>query len=195
MEGGIAVYDGYSSDLSKTGDIVCSTGSSAGILFYGDTITYADGTVKNAQYDILPYPVFENGTATALQRGGGLMVAKTDEKKEYAACEFIKWLTAAEQNMKFVDETGYLPVTKKAFEEDMDSHIETIENEKVKMMLTSVMNMYDSYNFFSAPNYSNFDNDTKKFEDMLYSILSDDRDAFKNGKAVSAEDALAKLKK
>ena len=195
VEGGIAVYDGYSSDLSKTGDIVCSTGSSAGILFYGDTITYTDGTVKNVEYDILPYPVFENGTKTALQRGGGLMVAKTDEKKEYAACEFIKWLTAAEQNMKFVDETGYLPVTKKAFEEDMGIHIEIIENEKVKMMLSSVMDMYDSYNFFSAPNYSNFDNDTKKFEDMLYSILSDDRDAFKNGKAVSAEDALAKLKK
>ncbi len=57
------------------------------------------------------------------------------------------------------------------------------------------MNMYDSYNFFSAPNYSNFDNDTKKFEDMLYSILSDDRDAFKSGQNVTAEAALARLKK
>ena len=29
VEGGIAIYDGYSSDLSKTGDLICSTGSSA----------------------------------------------------------------------------------------------------------------------------------------------------------------------
>lgn len=194
VEGGIAVYDGYSSDLSKTGDIVCSTGSSAGILFYGDTITYADGTVEQVEYEILPYPVFENGSKTAIQRGGGLMVAKTDEKKEYAACEFIKWLTAAEQNMKFVDETGYLPVTKKAFEDDMASHIETIENEKVKMMLTSVMSMYDSYTFFSAPTYPALDADTDAFETKLYDIFSTNRDAYGKGEAVSKEDALAMLR-
>ena len=195
VEGGFAVYSGYSSDLSKTGDIVCSTGSSAGILFYGDTITYADGTVQQVEYEILPYPVFENGIKTALQRGGGLMVAKTSEKKEFAACEFIKWLTAPEQNMKFVDETGYLPVTGKAFEEDMTSHIETIENEKVKMMLTSVMDMYESYTFFSAPTYSALDADSEAFETQLYEIFSADRDAFKTGETVSGEDALSQLRK
>ncbi len=195
IEGGIAVYDGYSSDLSKTGDIVCSTGSSAGILFYGDTITYADGTVEQVEYSILPYPVFENGTKTALQRGGGLMVAKTDEKKEYAACEFIKWLTAAEQNMKFVDQTGYLPVTKKAFEEEMEGHIDSIENANIRMMLTSVMDMYNSYNFFTAPTYPNFDSDSSAFEDKLYSILSEDKTSAANGQTVSSGDALDRLKK
>ncbi len=195
VEGGIAVYDGYSSDLSKTGDIVCSTGSSAGILFYGDTITYKDGTVENVEYSILPYPVFENGSKTALQRGGGLMVAKTDEKKEYAACEFIKWLTAAKQNMKFVDETGYLPVTKQAFEQDMEAHLETVENAQVKKMLTSVMDMYDDYTFFTAPTYSSFDSDSSAFEEKLYNILSGDRDKFLDGETVSSADALANLKK
>ncbi len=193
-EGGIAVYNGYSSDLSKTGDIVCSTGSSAGILFYGDTITYADGTVEQVEYSILPYPVFDDGAKVALHRGGGLMVAKTEEKKEYAACEFIKWLTAAEQNMKFVDQTGYLPVTKKAFEEDMEGHIETIENANIKMMLSSVLDMYGSYTFFTAPTYSNFDADSKVFGDKLYTILSESKTAFEKGDAVSAEDALVKLK-
>ncbi len=195
VEGGIFVYEGYSSDLSKTGDIVCSTGSSAGILFYGDTITYEDGTVENVQYSILPYPVFENGSKTALQRGGGLMVAKTDEKKEYAACEFIKWLTAAAQNMKFVDETGYLPVTKQAFEQDMQAHLATVENPYVKKMLTSVMDMYDDYTFFTAPTYPSFDSDSSSFEDKLYTILSADRDKFLAGQTVSSADSLAELKK
>ncbi len=195
VEGGIAVYDGYSSDLSKTGDIVCSTGSSAGILFYGDTITYKDGTVENVEYSILPYPVFENGSKTALQRGGGLMVAKTDEKKEYAACEFIKWLTAASQNMKFVDETGYLPVTKQAFEQDMKSHLETVENAQVKKMLSSVMDMYDDYTFFTAPTYSSFDSDSSSFEEKLYTVLSGDRDKALAGDEVTSANALAELKK
>ncbi len=195
VEGGIFIYDGYSSDLSKTGDLVCSTGSSAGILFYGDTITYADGTVENVEYSILPYPVFENGSKTALQRGGGLMVAKSDEKKEYAACEFIRWLTASEQNMQFIDETGYLPVTRQAFENDMQAHLETIENASVKKMLTSVLSMYEDYTFFSAPTYSAFDDDSAGFEDDFYRLLTDDRKAFLAGETVSAGDTLAELRK
>ncbi len=45
QEKGILLYEGYSSDLSKTGDILCSTGSSAGILIYVDTITYPDNRI------------------------------------------------------------------------------------------------------------------------------------------------------
>ncbi len=194
VHGGFAIYDGYSSDLSKTGDIVCSTGSSAGILFYGDTITYTDGTVEQVEYSILPYPVFEGGTKTAIQRGGGLMVARSDEKKEYAAAEFIKWLTDAEQNMKFVDETGYLPVTKKAFEEEMETHLTTIKDERVKKMLTSVLDMYESYSFFTAPTYSSFDDDSENFEEKFKDILSKEREKLLKGEAVSVDGALNNLK-
>jgi len=73
-KGGIALYNGYSSDLAKTGDIVCSTGSSAGITYYGDTITYKDNTKGNVEFEILPYPVFKGGKKVALQRGGGMIV-------------------------------------------------------------------------------------------------------------------------
>lgn len=195
VEGGISLYDGYSSDLSKTGDLICSTGSSAGILFYGDTITYDDGTMENVEYSILPYPVFEGGTKTALQRGGGLMVAKSDDKKEYAAAEFIKWLTASEQNMKFVGETGYLPVTKQAFEEDMDAHLETLEDERIIKMLTSVLSMYEEYTFFTAPTYADFDTDSETYEENFRKLLNDDRAKYLAGESVSADDALAQMQK
>ncbi|MBE6031416.1 MAG: extracellular solute-binding protein [Clostridiales bacterium] len=191
VEGGFAVYDGYSSDLSKTGDVVCSMGSSAGILFYGDTITYPDGTIENVEYNILPYPVFENGEAVALQRGGGLMVAKTDEQREYAACLFIKWLTASEQNMRFIEKTGYLPVTKQAFEEDMTSHLESLTDERIEKMLTSVLSMYDSYSFFTAPNYPAFDDDSSNYESEFKALLTGERSKLIAGEDVSSEDALA----
>ena len=190
VEGGIAIYDGYSSDLSKTGDLVCSTGSSAGILFYGDTITYTDGTVENVEYSILPYPVFENGTKAAIQRGGGLMVAKSDEQKEYAAGVFIKWLTASEQNMSFVANTGYLPVTKEAFENDLGTHMDTVEDPRIRKMLTSVLSMYEDYSFFTAPTYASFDSDSDAYEDDFKDLLTDVRTEYLAGNEISAADAL-----
>ena len=195
VEGGIAIYDGYSSDLSKTGDLVCSTGSSAGILFYGDTITYADGTVENVEYSILPYPVFENGTKTALQRGGGLMVAKSEEKKEYAAGVFIKWLTAPEQNMSFVANTGYLPVTRQAFENELSTHMDTVEDPRIRKMLTSVLAMYEDYSFFTAPTYANFDSDSDAFEESFKDLLVGHRGRYLEGidKIFPASEALKEL--
>ena len=197
VEGGIAIYDGYSSDLSKTGDLVCSTGSSAGILFYGDTITYADGTVESVEYSILPYPVFENGTKTALQRGGGLMVAKSEEKKEYAAGVFIKWLTAPEQNMSFVANTGYLPVTRQAFEEELGIHMDTVEDPRIRKMLTSVLSMYEDYRFFTAPTYTSFDSDSDAFEERFKEVLSEHRNRYMEGidKIFPASEVLKELKK
>lgn len=194
VEGGIAIYDGYSSDLSKTGDLVCSTGSSAGILFYGDTITYPDGTVENVEYSILPYPIFAGGQKTALQRGGGLMVAKTDEKKEAAACVFLKWLTASEQNMKFIAQTGYLPVTKQAFEQDMEAHLETLTDARIQKMLTAVLSMYESYTFFTAPDFGAFDAISKSYETDFKALLTQERSDYLVGESLTAQDALAQMK-
>lgn len=194
VEGGFAIYDGYSSDLSKTGDLVCSTGSSAGILFYGDTITYADGTVEQVEYSILPYPIFEGGQKMALQRGGGLMVAKSDEKTEYAASVFIKWLTAAKQNMTFISKTGYLPVTKQAFENEMPAHLETVEDARIRKMLTAVLSMYGSYDFFTAPNTSDFDVVSKGYEKDFKALMTDQHSAYLAGENTDAQSALAQFK-
>lgn len=192
-EGGFAVYDGYSSDLSKTGDIVCSLGSSAGILFYGNSITYADGTVRDVEYNILPYPVFENGEKWALQRGGGLMVAKTDARKEEAAAEFIYWLTSPEQNMKFISQTGYLPVTKQAFETELTTHLESVSDERIYKMLSSVLSMYDEYTFFSAPNHPNLDESNDTYDAAFIEILNKGIEAAGEGNSISADEAFAKL--
>lgn len=193
VEGGFAIYDGYSSDLSKTGDLVCSSGSSAGILFYGDTITHADGTVEEVEYNILPYPTFAGGEKVALQRGGGLMVAKSDEKKEYAAAVFIKWLTAADQNMDFISKTGYLPVTKLAFEEKIPVHLETLEDARIKKMLTAVLSMYEEYDFFFAPSFSGFDALSSKYEKDFKTLLTREREKYLSGEEYSPENAIKEL--
>lgn len=188
--GGYAIYDGYSSDLSKTGDLVCSTGSSAGVLFYGSTITYDDGTVKDVEYSILPYPVFEGQKSIALQRGGGLMVAANEKKKEYAASLFVKWLTSPQQNMRFVASTGYLPVTKQAFEEDMQKQIETMEDVRIQKMLVAVTSMYENYEFFTAPVFTEFDSISKSYIKNFKELMNQHRKDYLSGKTVSFSDTL-----
>lgn len=89
-EGYLAVYNGYSSDLQKTGNIVTSTGSTAGILYYGYSVTYPDNTSEAVEYSILPYPVFQSGKKVAIQRGNGMVVTASSEQKEYAAALFLK---------------------------------------------------------------------------------------------------------
>ncbi|MBQ7931472.1 MAG: hypothetical protein IJ334_10720, partial [Clostridia bacterium] len=88
-----------------------------------------------------------------------------------------------------------LPVTKKAFEKDMDSHLETLEDERIIKMLTSVLSMYDEYAFFSAPTYANLDANSSAFEEEFKKILNDDRAKYSSGETVSAEDALAQIRK
>ncbi|WP_195276411.1 extracellular solute-binding protein [Anaerotruncus rubiinfantis] len=164
ITGAFAIYDGYSSDLSKTGDLVCSTGSSAGILFYGDTITHPDGRVERVEYSILPFPVFEGGEKIAIQRGNGMMVSKSDLTHEYASAVFLRWFTAPEQNMRFIASTGYLPVSKEAFENRMETEIERVEDYRIKKMLVAVTEMYRDYQFFVAPVFEGFDSMSKAYE-------------------------------
>lgn len=157
VKGGCAIYDGYSSDLSKTGDIVCSTGSTAGILFYGDTITYPDNTAETVEYAVLPYPVFEKGKPVAIQRGGGMAVTCSEKKREYAAAVFLKWFTSPEQNMKFVSETGYLPVTNDAFGTFMQSQAESVDNINIRKLLKTAISMHKEYDFYVPPVFDTFD--------------------------------------
>ena len=178
LTGAFANYDGYSSDLSKTGDLVCSTGSSAGILFYGDTITYSDGTVEQVEYSILPFPVFEGGEKLAIQRGNGMMVAKSDEAHEYASAVFLRWFTAPEQNMRFIASTGYLPVTQDAFENRMGPEIEQVEDARIKKMLVAVTEMYENYDFFVAPTFEAFDALGGAYEKDFKAFLAGQREAW-----------------
>ncbi len=194
IQGGVAIYDGYSSDLAKTGEIVCSIGSTAGILFYGDTVTYPDNTTEPVSFTVLPYPVFEGGEKIALQRGGGFCVSKSDPQKEYAAGVFLKWLTAPAQNMRFVSSTGYLPVTKAAFEESMSREIEAVENENVKVLLQAAMEMYREYTFLTAPSFEGYDAMGKDYEREWKDAMKALQEAYLAGESFDTEQLPAFIK-
>ncbi len=167
VRGHVAIFDGYGSDLAKTGDVVCTTGSTAGVLFFSPIVTYADNTTEPAEYAILPYPVFEGGQKIAMQRGSGMCVTKSTPEKEYAAGVFLKWFTDPEQNLRFVSSTGYLPVTKQAFGNVMNKEIETIADERIKRLLETAIQMQQEYDFYIPPQFDGFDKMQKEYESNL----------------------------
>ncbi len=191
-KGSAAVFNGYSTDLFKTGDVICSTGSTAGVLFYPPTVTYANNTKEDAEYVILPYPVFEGGKKIALQRGSGMCVIKSTKQKEIAAAIFLKWFTAPEQNLRFTASSGYLPVTKTAFGIAMDRQIEGISEENIKKLLDTLMIMQAEYDFFIPPLIENYDELQKGYEVKLKKAAKSAKDEFDipaeaTGKGVSLE--------
>lgn len=155
VKGYAAIYDGYGSDLIKTGSVVASIGSTAGVLFYSDIVTYEDNRTEPAEFMVLPYPVIDGGENVAIQRGGGMCIIKSNEAKEYAASIFLKWFTAPEQNLKFVSSTGYIPVTKRAIEMTVDYGHET--DDKMQKLQETIKEMTENYTFFYTPVTENFD--------------------------------------
>lgn len=188
--GQVAIYNGYATDLAKTGDILCSTGSTAGLSFFSSMVTYADNTSEPIELDILPYPVFEGGKKVAIQRGGGMSVIKSTKEKEYAAGIFLKWFTNPENNLRFVSSTGYLPVTEAAFGEIMSQEIKNITDERIKKLLKTSRIMQKEYEFYIPPLFDDIDEIQQQYESQLKDIAAQSRNSYtgvlKNSDSVGA---------
>ncbi len=176
--GQTAIYDGYATDLAKTGDIVCSIGSTAGVSFFSPTITYGDNTSEPARLAILPYPVFKNGQPAALQRGAGMCVIKSTPEKEYAAAVFLKWFTSPENNLNFVTSTGYIPVTRAAFGELMEIQMGETQDANIKQLLQAARTMQQEYKFYTAPLFAGVDELQAKYETELKDIAAASRNDY-----------------
>lgn len=113
VKGYFGAYGKFRSDDVKTGDILAYTGATTSAMYFPDQVERDSGSYPIA-YAVLAAPVFEGGRSFAVQQGAGMVVSKSDERREYAAVEFLKWFTQAENNLQFGSVSGYLPVRKEA---------------------------------------------------------------------------------
>lgn len=113
IQGYFGAYGSFRSDDVKTGDILAYTGSISSAMYFPDQVEMEEGS-HPIEYTVLPAPILEGGENYAVQQGAGMVVCKSDEKREYAAVEFLKWFTKAENNLQFSSVSGYLPVMKEA---------------------------------------------------------------------------------
>lgn len=169
--GGLCVQDGYASDRWKTAEVLSNVGSSAGILYLRDYVTYSDNTTEDIETAILPYPSFAGGSPTAVQRGTGLFAIRSeDERRNQAAALFAKWITQSSHNAEFATRTGYLPVTGDGIN-TLLADTSTVENEKYRMLYNAVGGMNGQYAFCALPRYEGAADVQTAFEKSMKAVL------------------------
>lgn len=136
VKGYFGAYGSFRSDDVKTGDILAYTGSTSSAMYFPDQVELEDDSY-NIDYIVMTAPVFEGGKHCAVQQGAGMVVSKSDEKHEYAAVEFLKWFTQAENNLEFGCVSGYLPVLKEA------NNVEKLDQVIEEKQLTVAPKTYD----------------------------------------------------
>ena len=151
LKGGVWLKGGYATEAIRTGDSIVSVASSASILYYSDVVTYPDNTSEDITLISRPCPVFENGDKLVMQRGAGFCLVRSTPEREQAAVSFLKWLTEPECNVAFVTRTGYMPVTRAAFENELPKAIEGLESEKYSSLYQAYLDTQANYEFYVPP--------------------------------------------
>lgn len=204
--GGICIDDGYAASRWKTVEIISNIGSTADILYQPEMVFYPDNTTENITSVSLPYPLFTADNPAAVHRGGGLFAVKSDdERKNYGAYIFAKWLTEKENNLNFVTSAGYLPVTDEAFAQ-LFSDTGIAQNESYRNLYDMMNGMMDSFKLYSLPVYDNASDIQSDFEQNVKLVLKsahnqyvertekgEDKEAVLNELANSSLEELKKL--
>lgn len=169
--GGICLEDGYAASRWKTIEIIANTGSTADVLYQPKEVIYSDNTSENIDTLALPYPIFSTNNPGAIYRGGGLFATKSeDERKNRAAYIFAKWLTEESNNLNFVTQTGYLPVTDNSIN-ILFNDINVVKNEDYHSVYNAVDAMIQNYNFYALPLYENASKIQLDFEHNVKTVL------------------------
>ena len=169
--GGVCLDDGYAATRWKTVEIISNIGSTADILYQPDQVIYPDNTTRTVEIISMPYPVFSDDAANVVHRGGGLFAIKSsDERKNYAAAVFAKWLTEQNNNLRFVTEAGYLPVTDAAFDRLLTDQ-DLIQKENYRQLYETAGTMIQEYSLWDIPVFDGASDVQSRFEESVKLVL------------------------
>lgn len=171
LQGGVWLEGGYATDSLRTGDTIVSVASSASVLYYSDTVTYADNTSEQVEIVALPCPVFKGGEKLVMQRGAGICTVKSTPERERACMTFLKWLTDAERNVEFVTRLGYMPVKQESFDTYLKKAIEELKNPMYVSLYEAFLKTREDYTFYTAPQMENYlDLETRFEKNVRYAL-------------------------
>lgn len=158
VKGYFAAFGKFRSDDVKTGDIIAYTGSTSSVMYFPDALE-TDKGAKDIDYMVLNAPLMEGGSNDRVQQGAGMAVTKSDTQHEYAACLFLKWVTQKEQSLRFVCDSGYMPVRKDANTMEAVDEITAQNNlemnDKVYDCLKCIMDEFDNIHFYTTKSFKN----------------------------------------
>lgn len=108
----------FQSDNLKAQQIVSYVGSSSGAAHFPSWVE-DNGEKKDINLKAIPYPVFEEGDPNVVQQGAGMGISNIDPQRSEASAIFLKWFTQTERNINFAMGSGYLPIKKDVYENNM----------------------------------------------------------------------------
>ncbi len=196
VKGYFGAYGSFRSDDVKTGDLLAYTGSTASAMYFPEQVESESGSY-DIDYLTMAAPVLKDGDPCAVQQGAGMVVSKSDEQHEYAAVEFLKWFTQAENNLQFGCVSGYLPVLKEAGNvEKLDQVIADRQLEvapKTYDCLTTAFDEQENVSLYTNKCFENGSAARKVLEYHLADKASLDRQAVEEaqGQGKSTEEASA----
>lgn len=167
IQGGVWLQSGYATEPLRTGDSIVSVASSASVLYYSDTVTYADNTTEKVDIISMPCPVFEKGEKLVMQRGAGICTVKSTPEREKACMTFLKWLTDPERNVEFVTQLGYMPVKQESFEKYLPDAISELKDPMYKSLYEAFLQTQEQYIFYTAPQYDTYLDMETKFDELV----------------------------
>lgn len=150
----------FRSDDAKTGDLIALVGSTSGAAYFPSHVVLGDTDTYPIEALALPAPQFEGGEAYAVQQGAGMVVSKSDEKKERASLEFLKWFTQEDRNIAFSIESGYLPVKKAAndsarLEQALDKLEQTAVTANLKISMSVAVDTVNKNQMYTNKAFEN----------------------------------------
>lgn len=189
MKGYVAAYGKFRSDDVKTGDILAYTGSTSSSLYFPDVVE-SDETSYPIEYIVMNAPVMEGGENCKVQQGAGMAVTKSDKEHEYAACVFLKWFTQKEQNLRFVCNSGYMPVKKDANSitalDELIAEQNLTINDKTYDCLKEVLSDFENTSYYTTKNFENGYAARKVLDYNLSDKAAADKEAFEAAVAAGA---------
>ena len=181
LTGGVWLRSGFASEPMHTGDAAIASASSAGVLYYNDTVTYPDNTTEDIRWEILPAPVLEGGRKLVMQRGAGICTVRSDSRREEACMTFLRWLTEPEHNLDFVTSLGYMPVRQDAYGEGLPEAVEALGSPKYQKLYKACRETQDQYEFYTAPQLKSYLDTETQFTDLLLEEFLNGRDRVRAG--------------
>ena len=164
VQGHISLSDPYASTQLTTGEALTGIGSTAGILYFNDTVTYPDNTSEPINLRVLPLPKTEGAPGMMPVTGVGLSAYRTTEQKAEAASVFLHWFTENQRNLDFVVETGYMPVNNGAFDA-IDGY--SFPSESYQELYAAIKTMRDTYTpFVQTADDDFYDKANALYEDL-----------------------------
>ena len=158
VSGWFGAYGKFRSDDVKTGDLLAYTGSTASVGYFPSQVEN-DTDTHPIEYLVLSAPIFEGGQKVIVQQGAGMVVTKSDERRERACVEFLRWFTQPENNITFGTGSGYLPVKQQARQRDAFAQVVSDKNLTINPVTSECirycMEEMGDYTYYSPRAFTN----------------------------------------